>query len=60
MSATALAKRLKLSWRVASMSVKKGEKIAKEKGFEILEKQFFIILWTSLHFPKGEIDVGNK
>ena len=50
-SATALAKRLRLSQPPVSISVKRGEKIAKEKGFEVLEKQFPIILGRPLIFP---------
>ncbi len=36
-SATALAKKLKLSQPAVSISVKRGEQIAKEHGFELLE-----------------------
>jgi len=37
-SATALAKKLGLSQPAVSISVKRGEKLAREKGFELLRK----------------------
>ena len=54
-SATALPEKLRLSQPAVTISVKRGEKIAKEKGFEVLEKQFPIILWTSPHPPSCQV-----
>jgi len=39
-SATALAEKLGLSHPAVSISVKRGEKVAKEKGYELLESSF--------------------
>ena len=38
LSATALAKRLNISQPAVSIAVSRGEKIAKAKGFDLLEK----------------------
>ena len=50
-SATALAKRLRLSQPAVSISVKRGERLVKEVGLQLVERQFyddFIVFWMPI------------
>jgi hypothetical protein len=50
MGKTELAKRLNLTQPAVSIAVRRGEKIAREEQYQLIDDYLFIYLWMSLYW----------